>query len=255
MNNQIIKYRILFFTGWAALIFACIYAVMYQQYWLLLMSYVWARIITFVGVQIGMHRYFSHKSFETSAFKHKLLCFVSLLAGEGSPIAWSMHHRHHHKHSDQQLDLHSPHNDNFLSWQIKNIDWWVNTKKVQSFPKDLLRDSTIKFVDKNYYIIWILLVLFTLIIDWKVTVFFLLAVVGWASLHAILLNYTGHTKLPGSYRNFETNDLSWNNRWVSLFLGGEGLHNNHHQYPNQYNQAVIPGEFDSAAWVIDRLFK
>ena len=254
---QIYKFRLLYAAGWTALFFTFWYAFSFDAWWLLLASYLWARVVTFFGVQIALHRYFSHRAFTTSRIKHKLLLWFSVLCGEGSPISWSAHHRHHHKHSDQPLDLHSPHESVLLSmflWQIKPLIWWLETKQLRTIPKDLLRDPEIKLIDNYYYTIWLCLIVVTLVIHWKITVFFLLAPVGWAMIHAIMGNVGSHWRLPGSYRNFDTPDQSHNNQWIAWYLGGEGLHNNHHQLPNVYNQAVKTGEFDFAGWLIGKFF-
>jgi fatty-acid desaturase len=257
LSHQIYKFRLLYAAGWIAFLFTWWYAFSFGTWYLLLFSYLWARVVTFFGVQIALHRYFCHKAFVTTKIKHRMLLWFSLLSGEGSPIAWATHHRHHHKHSDQPLDLHSPHESKLLSmflWQIKPLSWWLETKQLRSIPKDLLRDKEIKWFDHYYYTIWAVLVVVTVLIDWKITVFFLLAPVGWAMIHAMVGNFGSHWKLPGSYRNYDTPDYSHNNQWVAWYLGGEGLHNNHHQYPNAYDQAVTSKEFDFAGWVIKRFF-
>jgi fatty-acid desaturase len=63
-----------------------------------------------------------------------------------------------------------------------------------------------------------------------------------------------HIKLPGSYKNFDIDDDSWNNKWLHAFDLGEGLHNNHHKYPGRYNEACMPGEFDFAGYLVEKLF-
>ena len=63
-----------------------------------------------------------------------------------------------------------------------------------------------------------------------------------------------HTKIPGSYRNFDTADKSWNNKWIQILDLGEGLHNNHHKFPHLYNQAVQKGEFDLVGWIVKQVF-
>ena len=139
-------------------------------------------------------------------------------------------------------------------WQIKPKSWWLEVKQVRTLPRDLMRDTEIKFVDKHYYSIWSLAIIIAALVSWKFAVFVLLATVGWAMLHSSLVNFISHWKIPGSYRNYDTNDNSYNNKWVARYLGGEGLHNNHHQYPNEYSHATEPGEFDFAAWIIKKWF-
>jgi fatty-acid desaturase len=94
------------------------------------------------------------------------------------------------------------------------------------------------------------------LIDWKLSVFVVLAGPAWNYIHMILFRvWLIHVQLPGSYRNFDTKDRSWNNLWIQVLDWGEGLHNNHHRWPQKYNQAVTPNEFDPAAWIIDQFIK
>jgi fatty-acid desaturase len=70
-----------------------------------------------------------------------------------------------------------------------------------------------------------------------------------------LINCLNHLKIPGSYRNYDTNDTSYNNKWIQWIETGEGYHNNHHQNMIDYNFARMPGEVDPCAWIIDKFLK
>lgn len=256
-SYYIYRYRILFFSGCVALIFSVVYSIIYQTWLLLLASYIWSRIVGFFANQIAAHRYFAHKSFQTSKWKHRFLLYFSILGGEGTPVSWSIIHRHHHKYTDTKNDLHSPHENIWLSsflWQTKGTDWWLKEKNVRTLPRDLLKDKEIKFVDDHYYKIWLGLSLLAISIDWKLLVFFLLAPVGQGVISAVFVNTISHWKIWGSYRNYDTLDKSYNNKWVAFYLGGEGLHNNHHQDPNRYDQAFKADEFDFGGWVVKKFF-
>jgi fatty-acid desaturase len=94
------------------------------------------------------------------------------------------------------------------------------------------------------------------VIDWQIAVYVFLAGIGWNYLHmGLLRSALVHTRLPGSYRNFEVDDHSYNNKYLQLVDIGEGLHNNHHAYPNKYNQALVAGELDPAGWIVDKFLK
>jgi stearoyl-CoA desaturase (delta-9 desaturase) len=54
------------------------------------------------------------------------------------------------------------------------------------------------------------------------------------------------------YRNF--NNQATNIRWLALLTGGEGLHNNHHEYPTATHFSMRPGEIDPA-WPVIRLLE
>ena len=69
-----------------------------------------------IGAEIFYHRYLSHKSFTCSTFTKYFMTTLSLFSGQGGPLSWSVHHRHHHKYSDTDLDPHTPKDDPIGMW-------------------------------------------------------------------------------------------------------------------------------------------
>ena len=61
-----------------------------------------------LGVTVGAHRYFSHRAFSASTPVKIVLAVLACMAN-GSVLSWAANHRHHHRFSDKQKDLHSPH--------------------------------------------------------------------------------------------------------------------------------------------------
>jgi stearoyl-CoA desaturase (delta-9 desaturase) len=222
--------------------------------WWLLAGLVWSKIIQLIGHSCGMHRYFSHKSFNTTPFGEKLMAWTSLLLGVGSPIQYARNHRQHHRVTDKETDWHSPVVDGELYtalgiWEFNSLKWFMNRGGMT--PRDLIVHPTYRFIHDHYYKIWAALTAVTLLIDWRITVF-LLAVPSWI-YHIelnVFVNWIGHTH---GYRNYDTDDRSKNNGWVHLWTLGEGLHNNHHANANCYDFAVKESEaFDVSAWFIDK---
>lgn len=252
------QYRIFYFSILAS-VPVSIYIGIDESWWLILFSYLWMRLTSFLFVQIGLHRYFAHNSFVTGPKRHTLLALGSILTGNGSPITWSTHHLHHHRFSDTKADLHSPVHGwlhTALLWPIKGEEYFDETKQIGVSPKRLVKDPLLMWIHKNYFKIWITIVVVTTLIDWRLALFGFLAPAGWSVLHGnIVTNLISHWRVPGSYRNFETADNSYNNRWVQLLQFGEGLHNNHHHNMRNYDQAMQPGEHDPGAWIIDKFFK
>lgn len=234
-------------------------AITNDMWFWLLGSFIYVKFLNFVGLQIGLHRYFTHRSFKTGKIGHAVLSSLSLLTGQGSPISWATNHIHHHRFSDMESDIHSPNRGwlhTMFIWPIAKYDYFDNQKQVQPSPKHLVKDKLVLFIHKNYFAIWSVVIIVSAIIDWRITLYFLLAPAGWSLLHGnIVTNYLSHVKLPGSYRNFETTDASWNNKFIQAFQWGEGLHNNHHHNMSACNQAMKPGEFDIASWFIYRVFR
>lgn len=256
-DNSISKYRPIWLIGIIGLFSSICYTVYYGEWMYWLASYIYFRVLWFFTNGIGLHRYFAHRTFKTGPLRHQFLCWISVLGGAGSPFSWAIHHRHHHRHSDTENDLHSPKFNKFLSftglWAILPLEWWQH-KQVNVIPRDLYRDKTVMFINHNYSLIWFLIFTLSILIDWKFCLFFVMAPVGWNLLHGSVTNCLSHMKLPGSYRNHNTLDNSYNNTVVNWYLLGEGLHNNHHAEPGNYNQAHAPGEFDLGAWIIKKFF-
>ena len=100
------------------------------------------------------------------------------------------------------------------------------------------------------------LIIATLIIDWRITLFFVLQPVGLNMLMSGINNHLSHTDIvPKSYRNYESKDNSHNlPGWTNLLLLGEGYHHNHHHAPWKYDNADKPGEWDLSGWVIRTFF-
>lgn len=67
-------------------------------------SYLYYRIVVgLLGNQIAQHRYFSHRSFQTSAAKEWLLYCASLTTGV-NPLFYALAHRHYHRYSERSCE-------------------------------------------------------------------------------------------------------------------------------------------------------
>ena len=195
--------------------------------WLSLVGIIFFRHI---GVEIGAHRYFAHKSFKAKPWAKKLMAICGLFAYGGTHYAWIPFHRLHHQKSDTKLDPHSPHHMSFIDVYFTN--WRVEVLDVKLY-QDLIEDKFLQFLHRNDLIIVTTPLILFALIDWRISVF-LFAIPSAFALHSGgLVNSIGH--LYG-YRNFDdTNDKSRNSTWVNILTLGEGLQNNHHAHPERYN--------------------
>lgn len=234
---------------------AFLFAIFSGMWGWLLASFAVGRLTSWFCAQICLHRYFSHKNFQVSPTIHKVLVLASILAGQGSPVMWAAQHRHHHKHTDTELDTHSPREGKWLAfgfWMWLGYDWFFVKKKMRTIPVDLLRDPLIKWVDKWYYAIWAAIIAVSAVLSWKFCVFIVLSPLVWGFMNMGLITLATHLKLPGSYKNYERNDDSYNNKLINVYLMGDALHNNHHEKPNECNEAHREGELDIAYLFIKR---
>lgn len=237
--------------GLGSLIVSAAYAVVNQDFTYLLISLVYYYIISFFGNTICYHRYLSHRTFETGPVRKTLLLTANLLSGQGSIFYAVSTHRHHHKYSDKDRDVHSP-KDGYLNsffFSIRSPEYYQQIKKVRP-AIDLMKDPQVMFFHRNYLYSWVLLSVVLFFVSWKVLFFIVFASVGLITLHTnIVRAFISHNRILGSYRNFDTDDSSYN--FKSQFIAlGEALHNNHHANPNAVNQAVNNKEFDPAGYFI-----
>jgi stearoyl-CoA desaturase (delta-9 desaturase) len=239
------------------------YATYTSEYYWILYSLLCYKVVELIGDQIGLHRYFAHRAFKTGPIRHQLLCWSSIMVAQGTILGHTAVHRSHHKHPDTDKDVHTPFQlslwDMFLL-HFKNEEYY-REKTTLVVPRDLLRDKTVMFNHHRYIEIWITYLILSSIISyfvgWQFLVFFVFGNIGWNVFHGTLRIYLYHLNTWGSYRNFDLRpqgDYSTNNQWIHYWDTGEGLHNNHHMYPNSYTMAVKPNEFDLAGWTVKHFF-
>src|SRR5262249_51377306 len=67
-------------------------------------------LVTALGITVGFHRLFTHRSFQTNRVVQFALAALGSMAAQGPLLTWVALHRRHHQHSDADGDPHSPHN-------------------------------------------------------------------------------------------------------------------------------------------------
>lgn len=191
-----------------------------------------------LGIAVGYHRVFSHKTHKLPTWKENIILFFATFAGQGASLFWvAVHRGYHHPYSDTERDIHSPvvHGKlhSFVGWQYQftKNNFPVNLK----YSVDLMRKKNhVWFHDHNLKVLWITTIVVALI-NWKFALacFWLTTMLG--ILQDNLVNVYGHTKSFISYRNFETKDNSQNNPLLGYLCWGQGWHNNHHYDPKSFD--------------------
>src|SRR5947209_19352865 len=118
-----------------------------------------------LGVTVGYHRLFTHRSFKTSGPLRFFFAALGSAAVEGPIIEWVATHRRHHRFSDASGDPHSPHVGHGSGWLAAlrglfyaHIGWVFRDAEVADetrYARDLLADPLIKFVDRTF-VLWVL---------------------------------------------------------------------------------------------------
>jgi len=116
--------------------------------------------LTGLGVSVGFHRLFTHRSFETTQPMRVVWAVLGSLALQGPVIGWVNEHRKHHAHSDKEGDPHSPHIGRGAGvggairglWHA-HMGWFFTTKgrsHGDRYAPDLVADRSIRLVDRAY---------------------------------------------------------------------------------------------------------
>jgi fatty-acid desaturase len=213
-------------------------------------------LISKVGASIGQHRYFTHKAFKMLEWKEKIVAFFAILSTTGSTLQYVTVHRYHHVNSDNGKDLHSPHEigywKSFWHWYTKDPSDTVPLSMI----KDLLRKPWLVSMHKYYFLIIAIYVGLLAIIDINLVIFCYIIPAGFSWWSSAVLSLPLHLESQG-YRNFDITDKTVNSHLWNWLTLGEGLHNNHHARPGEYNFAFTKKswEWDLSAKIIDLFLK
>ena len=200
------------------------------------------------------HRYFSHRTFRTSRPAQFAFAVLGASACQRGPLWWAAHHRHHHRHSDTELDPHSPGRHGLwwshVGWITAPAHFGTDLKAVP----DLARYPELRFLDRFDFVVPLLLAAGLWLLggaQMLVWGFFVSTVVLFHATCCI--NSLAH--LLGR-RRYDTGDESRNSWNLALLTLGEGWHNNHHFYPAATRQGFRWWEFDPTyygLWVLEKL--
>lgn len=205
-----------------------------------------------VGVNISLHRYWSHRSFKTGPLREWFLLVASFFPMLGSPTAWGTVHVYHHIHSDDDKDPHSPLNAGiFGSW----FTVWPKMSIPISVYRKFTRDSRLRFLHKHYFTIAAIYVLLLASVN-PLLVCFLWAIPAVGCFHgAASVGVVPHLRwFPGNYRSHDTKDNSCNSFLTTILSLGEGWHNNHHRKAGNYRHGEKWWEVDVSAFIIKWVF-
>ena len=250
------------------------FAVAVWQTWSGLLD--WGDVIVFVtfyaltgiGVTVGFHRLFTHRSFKTGPRTRAVLAILGSAAIEGPVISWVADHRKHHAFSDvarrsalaprrsrrrparhaarprprpRRLAVH-PH----------------PARLARRYAPDLLADPIVAWVDRKF-VLWVTLSLsapFALgfaisggEVSAGLTGMLWGGLIRMLVLHHVTYSINSLCHVFGR-RRFNTKDHSRNLAWLSVLSLGEAWHNNHHAFPTSASHGMRRYELDPSALVI-----
>jgi stearoyl-CoA desaturase (delta-9 desaturase) len=237
-----------------------------QELVILFVGYVLAGI----GITVGYHRLFTHRSFQTSRGVRYVFAVLGQAAVEGNVVSWVANHRKHHQFSDRPGDPHSPHADygeGFVEgikglWHA-HTGWLFDDETVADrthYAKDLLADRGLRVISWLFVPVVVLSLVVPGLVGWAWIGGwdgFLAGLVWGGAVRILLLHHvTWSINSICHYwgrRRFAVRDESRNVWWLSWLSFGESWHNNHHAFPTSAFHGLRATEIDPGGWVIRAL--
>lgn len=190
--------------------------------------------ITIVCVTLFLHRGQAHKGIVFNpAVEHFMRFWLWLTTGMVTK-QWVAIHRKHHRFCEQEGDPHSPHV--YGIWRVLFGGAFLYAKA--SHDKDMVSAYGVgtpdDWMERNVYSTRTalgisILFLFNVIVFGWVGILLWLIQMAWIPFWAAgVINGIGHWF---GYRNTNTKDSSTNIVPFGIIIGGEELHNNHHEDP------------------------
>jgi stearoyl-CoA desaturase (delta-9 desaturase) len=226
--------------------------------------------LTGLGITVGFHRLFTHRSFKTSRPVRAALAVLGSMAVEGPVIEWVSTHRKHHSYSDQPGDPHSPHLDELPGWRgalrglgHAHVGWMFRGKDMANparYARDLVADRDLRFISRTFPL-WVavgLAVPFGLGVALTGSLMGGLTGLLWGGavriflLHHVTFSINSLCHYFGR-RPFSTGDESRNLAWLAPLSFGEAWHNNHHAFPTSAAHGLRRWQVDPGAWLIGAL--
>lgn len=207
---------------------------------------------TSMSITAGYHRLFSHAAYKTHPVLQFLFLFFGAAAYEQSALNWSSEHRRHHLYVDTERDPYSIKKGFFYA----HIGWLLFWEHPENYDnsKDLQKNRLVMHQHK-YYFLWAAVsgIIFPMLIGlWYGDLLgaFIFAVCSRLVLahHATFaINSVCHTFGKSTYDIHSTAKDHW---LVALVTNGEGYHNFHHHFPNDYRNGVRWYQWDPTKWLI-----
>ncbi|MBL4915308.1 fatty acid desaturase [Shewanella schlegeliana] len=207
----------------------------------------------------GYHRLWSHRTYKAHASVRFLYALGGALALQNSALHWSSDHRVHHKHVDNNDK--DPYSAKMGFW-YSHIGWMLREYQAQRYHdyknvRDLQNDKIVMWQHKHYLPLLIVMNFgLPILLGWlNGDILGMLLLAGLLRLVVVhhctfFINSLAHVWGSQPYTDKNT---ARDNGFIALLTYGEGYHNYHHIFENDYRNGIHWWQYDPTKWLINTL--
>ncbi len=212
-------------------------------------------ILNGIGIGSGYHRLWSHRAYEAHWLMRAFLAFAGGMALQNSILIWCIRHRAHHRDvDDNNKDPYSIGRGFWfahIGWMLRDyasgeLDW--------SIVPDLERDPVVAWQHRVYWplVIFSNMVL-PLLLGWMAGdiwgTFLLAGILRLVLSHHVTFFINSLCHMWGS-RPYTDANTARDNWFLAIITYGEGYHNYHHLFQNDYRNGIRWWQYDINKWFI-----
>ena len=209
-----------------------------------------------MSITAGYHRLWSHKTYQAHWSLKLIYALGGAFALQNSILHWCSDHRVHHKHVDDNNT--DPYSAKRGFW-YSHIGWMLREYQAHRYNnydnvRDLQKDKIVMWQHKYYLPLTLIMnigipLMFGL---WHGDIISSLLLIGFLRLvlshhTTFFINSLAH--IWGKQTYTEKNSAR-DNGFLALLTFGEGYHNFHHIFENDYRNGIRWWQFDPTKWLI-----
>ena len=211
-----------------------------------------------LAITAGYHRLWSHRTYNAHWTVRLFYMLFGAMSLQNSILIWSSQHRTHHRFVDDvDKDPYSAKRGFWFShmgWILRNYPSGVNDF---SNARDLERDPMVMFQHRYYLPLALFMnIAFPMLLGWAVGdvwgVFLLAGLLRLVINHHCTWFINSLAHMWGS-QPYTDENTARDNGALAFFTFGEGYHNFHHIFQNDYRNGVRWWQWDPTKWLINAL--
>ena len=236
------------------------YGVTYGFHWSAWLAFGLFTLANGLAITAGYHRLWSHNSYKASPVLKVGLALFGAATLQNSILSWASGHRRHHRYvDDNDRDPYSAQNGLWyahMGWMLRD---YPSAREDFSNARDLLRDPVVVWQHRYYAPLTLgmnfLPPLAIGLVTGDIVANLLLAgVLRLVVVHHCTFFINSLAHFWGSQPYSDSNSAK-DNGLLALVTYGEGYHNFHHQFQNDYRNGIRWWQFDPTKWLIAALSK